>query len=414
MARRLGGGRFAQALAAVAFLIAPIYLRFGTFLNIPSLEVFFWSALAYTLILLVQKKDQRLWLLIGLIIGAGLLNKHTMLFGAFSLVLGLLLTPHRKHLLGKWIWLGAGLALLLFLPNAIWQVQHGFPTLEFVQNLNKDVMSKVSIAEFVLGQVLYLHPLSAPIWLLGLVHVFSKDGKDYRILGWMFVVVFVLLLAAKSKIYYLAPLFPLLLAPGAVRIEQLIQRYRANWLKPTVFVALTGGALVFVPIALPVFPIETLDAYVERFAPRFIQDPAELTEHFHKEFGWENQVATVAAVYHSLPSDEQVQAAILAGNYGEAAAVDFFGPAYGLPRSISGHHSYYLWGPGDASGEVVIAFGVPLETLLAIFDRVDQAATITHPYAPDFENDLPVYVCRKPRQPLKQIWPRLKRFVRIN
>jgi len=415
MAHRLGGGRWAQGLAGLSFLIAPIYLRFGTFLNIPSFEVLFWCVLATLLIVLLQRDEPRLWIWVGLVVGLGLLNKHSMLLFAFSLVLGLLLSPGRKYFRCRWLWLGGALAWAVFLPNLIWQVEHGFPTLEFVRSLNRDVMGEVSGSDFLMGQVIYMHPLLVPVWGAGLWwYLFSADGKPVRLLGWIFLVTLAVLLGVDSKVYYLAPAFPMLLAAGAVAIERWIAGMQAPWLRIAIPGLLAVGGLVFLPVALPLLPIETLDRLIPRATFGAIEDPFELTEHFHKQFGWEEQVAVVARVYHDLPAADRARAAILAGNYGEAGAIDFFGPQHGLPRPISGHHSYYLWGPGGATGEVVIALGVPRDTLEAIFARIVEVGRIHHPQALPLENDLPVYLCTQPRRSLSEAWPMLRRFVRIN
>jgi hypothetical protein len=415
MANRLGGRPFAQGLAALSFLIAPLYLRLGTFLNIPSFEVFYWALLAYLLIVLLQEDKPRLWPWIGLVAGLGLLNKHSMLLFPFALVVGLALTQARKYLTSGWLWLGGAIALVIFLPNLIWQMEHGFPTLEFVRNLNREVMSEVSAVDFLVGQVLYIHPLLVPIWLAGLWwYLFSPGGKPYRLLGWIFLVVATVLLATKSKVYYLAPAFPMLMAAGAVAIERWIQRPKGAWLRFAIPSLLVTGGLPFLPLALPILPIDTLDRLIPRVTLGVIEDPFELTEHFHKEFGWEDQVAVVAGAYHGLPEADRDRAAILAGNYGEAGAIDFFGPQHGLPEAISGHHSYYLWGPRGATGEVVIALGVPRDTLEKIFARIDEVARIHHPHALPLENDLAVYLCRKPRLSLSEAWPVLRRFTRIN
>jgi hypothetical protein len=415
MAHRLGGGRFAQGLAALAFLIAPIYLRFGTFLNIPSFEVLYWSLLAFLLIVLLQEDRPKLWLWIGLVVGLGLLNKHSMLLFGFALAAGLLLSPARKYIGSRWLWLGGAIALLIFLPNLIWQMEHGFPTLEFLRSLNRDVMGEVSAGDFLLGQVLYMHPLLVPIWGAGLGwYLFSSDGRPYRLLGWIFLVTLTVLVVANSKVYYLAPAFPMLLAAGAVATEGWLARIQARWLRAAIPGLLAVGGLVFLPVALPVLPIDTLDRLIPRATLGLIEDPFELTEHFHKEFGWENQAAVVARVYHGLPEAERKQTTILAGNYGEAGALDFFGAQYGLPEPISGHHSYYLWGPRSSTGEVVIALGVPRDTLEAIFARIEEVARIHHPQALPLEDDLAVYLCTQPRMSLSEAWPMLRRFERIN
>jgi hypothetical protein len=305
--------------------------------------------------------------------------------------------------------------LLIFLPNLTWQIANGFPTLEFLQNLNRDVMGQVSAADFAIGQVLYMHPFLLPVWLAGLWwYLFSSDGEPYRVLGWIFIVTLAVLLAAKSKVYYLAPAFPMLMAAGAVTIERWVQLQRRAWLRFLIPGLLTAGGLAFLPLALPILAIDTLDRLIPRVTLGVIEDPFELTEHFHKEFGWEEQVAVVARVYHGLPEADRTRAAILAGNYGEAGAIDFFGPQLGLPEAISGHHSYYLWGPRGSTGEVVIALGVPRESLERIFARIDEVARIHHPRALPLESNLAVYLCREPRLSLSEAWPMLRRFARIN
>jgi hypothetical protein len=415
MARRLGGGPFAQALACLSFLIAPLYLRLGTFLNIPSFEVLCWSLASYLLIVLLQEDRPRLWLWIGAIVGLGLLNKYSMLLFGAALGVGLLLTLARRYFRSRWLWLGGAIALVVFLPNLIWQVTHGFPTLEFIRNLNRDVMGRVSASDFLMGQVLYMHPLLFPVWMAGLAwYLFSADGKPHRLLGWMFIVALAVLLAAKSKVYYLAATFPMLMASGAVATEQWLTRLEKRRLRPAILSLLVLGGLVFLPLALPILPIDTLDRAIPRASFGLIEDPFELTEHFHKEFGWEEQVAAVARVVHSLPETERAGVSILAGNYGEAGAIDFFGPEHGLPKAISGHHSYYLWGPGGASGDVVISLGVPLEVLTGIFARVEEVARIYHPHALPLESDLPIFLCKQPRMSMESAWPRLRRYVRIN
>ena len=414
-AQRLGGGRFAQGLAALAFLLTPLYLRLGTFLNIPSFQVFFWSLLAFLLVVLIQRDEPRLWLAIGVVAGVGLLNKHSMGLWGAALIVGLALTPHRRFFLDKRLWLGGMIACGIFLPNLVWQVANGFPTVEFVRNLNRGVMAKVSPVEFLAGQMLYMQPFVVLICLAGLAwYLFSNDGRPYRLLGWVFLTTVVVLLVTKSKVYYLAPAYPMLMAAGGVAVERWKPHGAGRWLKPAAVALLIAGCLPFLPLALPILPLEVLDRAVPRVTLGLVDDPYELTEHFHKELGWENQAAVVGCVFQDLTEQERAKAAVLAGNYGEAGAIDLFGPQHGLPAAICGHHSYYLWGPRNATGEVVIAFGVPRETLEEVFARIRQAATIQHPQALPLENDVPVYVCTEPRLSMIEAWPKFRQFVRIN
>ena len=262
LVRRMGGGRFAQGLACAATIIAPVFLRTGNMLAIPSFEPLFWLGCSYLLVRLIQEDEHRLWLWLGLVAGAGLLNKHSMLFFGAGLLVGLLLTPLRKHLQTPWPYLGGAVAFLIFLPNLLWQISNGWPTVGFLVDLNARVMGDIAVFQFLAGQVLYLHPLNTLIWTPGLLFLFaSRTGRPYRALGWIFVVVFLLLLVAKSKIYYLAPAYPALFAAGSIAIEQWTRLTR-RWLRPTLITALVAGGVALGPVALPLLSINATDRFM--------------------------------------------------------------------------------------------------------------------------------------------------------
>ncbi|MCA1815885.1 MAG: hypothetical protein LC746_05650, partial [Acidobacteria bacterium] len=276
----------------------------------------------------------------------------------------------------------------------------------------------ISPFEFFKGQLLLTHPLTFPVWAAGLYfYLAAKQGKPFRALGWAYVVMFALMVVARAKIYYLLPVYPILFASGAVWFEdfyaRLVARARAwRWLKPaTVAVVVAGGALL-APMALPVLPVETFIRYQRRLG---LETPrteklrlAELPQHYADMFGWQEMTETVARVYHSLPPEEQPRCAVFARDFGEAGAIDFFGARYGLPKAIGKHQNYFLWGPRDYTGECVITVGEKLEDVQKSFNRVELAAVFTHPYVLPHENNLPVFVCRQPKAPLKEIWPRVK------
>jgi hypothetical protein len=336
-----------------------------------------------------------------------------MLFFGSGVCVGLLLTPERRFFRSKWIWLGGLLAFALFLPNLVWEIRYGWPTIENLRNVRQLVNAPVTPLEFLWQQTLLVLPLAAPIWLAGLYFFLrAREGKPYRLLGWAYLVVLAELLLLKGKIYYLAPAYPMLFAAGAVWIERWIAGRSWNWLKPAIVAALALGAMVAAPLALPVLSPEATAKYAKFWNVEAVRvespETGKLPQLFAEMFGWENQAATIARVYRNLPPGEQSQCAILAGNFGEAGAIDFFGPRLGLPKAISGNNNYYLWGPREYSGEVVISFGVPREDLLALFGRVEQVATLSHEYAVPDENNLPVYICRKPKMPLRVAWPKLK------
>jgi len=415
MARELGGGRFAQALAALAILISPNFLVFGTWVSMDAFDQLFWVSAAYVLILLLKRDQPRLWLLFGLFAGLGLLTKLTMLYFGFAVFAALLLTPARRHLRTRWPWLGGAVALVFLLPYLYWQVANGWPTLEFWGNYGRKV-DPASPVEFLLEQVITMQPPSAPIWLAGLCFfLFFRDGGPYRMLGFVYLILFAIFLLQNSRFYFLAPAYPMLFAAGAVVIERFARR-RLSWLKPVYIVVLVISGVVVAPITVvPMLPVETLagitgsaggDAGVEIET----REVAALPQNFADRFGWEEMTATVARVYERLPEEKKNEACVLTGNYGEAAAIGFFGDKLGLPEAISGHNSYYLWGPGSCTGETVISVGVPRERLEAVFGEIEQNDITRCRYCMPDEDNLPVYVCHDPKMPFREAWPLFKHY----
>lgn len=409
LARRLGGGRFAQSLACVAYIIAPVYLRSQNVLAIPSFEPVFWVACSYLVVRIIQDDNPKLWLCVGAIAGIGLMNKHTMAFFGVGLVVGLLLTRHRKHFLSPWLYAGGAVASLIFLPNLVWQMQNDWPTVQFIRRLNAEVMSGISLPQFVLGQLLYLHPFNAAIWLAGLVWLFRGEaGKPYRILGWIWVTVFLLLLVAKSKIYYLAPAYPAVLAAGGVALGAYAERKGRAWFRPAAIGTLTVGGIVFAPVALPILPIETTDRYIRTLSFGALDNVYEITGDLHGQFGWQTRIKRVAEIYESLPENERDNAVIFAPNYGLAGMVDYLGKDYGLPNAISGHMTYYLWGPGDGPFDTAIALDMRREDLEQVFEQVDMKPPVVLEHTNPGNREFYVAVCRKPKLPIDEIWPELR------
>lgn len=414
MARALGGARFAQWLAALAFLVMPASLAMGSFFSMNAFDLLFWIGMVLILIRMLNTGDPRLWLAFGLVAGFGVLNKISVAFLGFGLVVGLLLTRQRRLLANRWVLVGGAVAALIVLPHIVWQFAYGFPTAEFIRNATAYKITAMSPLQFLQAQVLLAGPLTVPIWLAGLGYLlFARAAERYRVLAIAYLAVLALLIVQHGKAYYLVPAYAMLLAGGAVAIERATESRR--WLRLVVGTATALGGVVVAPLAIPLLPPETYVRYTETIG---VQPPQEernaigaLPQHFADRFGWENLVATIAHVYHALPLNDQLACAILGSNYGEAAAVDFFGGRYGLPKAISGHNNYWLWGPRGATGEVVIAVGFPRKELDAAFESVEQAATIESPYAMPSETNLPVYVCRRLRVPLNDAWPKLKRFV---
>jgi hypothetical protein len=408
MARELGGGRFAQVLAALAVIAAPAYLGTDSLLTMDAFDQLWWVMAAYIVVRLLKADDPKLWLLFGLIAGVGLMTKLTMLFFVSALVIGLLLTSGRRYLAGKWLWLGLLIAFVCVLPYIGWEFANGWPTLEFWKAYAGGKTYPVTPLKFVLQQIAVVHPLLLPLWLAGLgYYLFSKEAKPHRSLGIAYVLLFVAFMFTRAKVYFLAPAYPMLFAAGALVVERFSNRPGWRWLKSACISVVTIGGILTAPLVLPVLPVET---YIRLFGGRAkLQTErlqmGQLPQYFADRFGWRNLTATVAHVYRSLPPDDQARACIFAGNYGETGAINFFGKAYGLPQAISGHNQYYLWGPGDCTGELVITVGVPLQDVEGEFDSVTVADTATCKYCMPYESMLPILICRGLKGSLQQLWP---------
>ncbi len=413
--RELNGGRFAQLLAGTAILICPIYLTMDNFLSMNSFEPLFWTVCVAIAMRMATGSSPRLWLLFGLVAGVGLLNKHSMLFFGLAIVLGLIVSSGASCLRNRWLYLGGLIAFAIFLPNLLWEIQNHFPTIENLRNVASVQNAYVPWYDFIGQQAFLVHPLGAPICLAGLWFFFAtEDGRSYRFLGWTYVFLLLQMLLLQGRIYYLAPIYLMLFAAGAVWMESQIMGRRWQWAKPAILIPLVLGGMVAAPLAMPLLPVNAAAAYARFWDVDKVRvqnyNPGLLPQFFADMFGWQHQAAVVASVYGSLTPEDRARCAILAGNYGEAGAIDYFGPSLGLPRAISGHNNYYLWGPREYTGDVVISIGMPRQELQSLFEDVQQVAIITDPYAGPDENNLPVYLCRRPREPLSRAWPKLKSY----
>jgi hypothetical protein len=415
IARELGGGRFAQALAALSVIVAPGWLAMDHTLNTNVFEPLFWGGCAWLIIRAIKTGDSRLWVWFGLIAGLGLLNKHAMLFFGFGAVLGLLLTPARKVFTQRNFWIGGVLAALIFLPHLLWQIRLGWPTLEFLQNAVKYKNATLTPWQFVASQLL-LTGSAAPVWIAGLCFYFvTGRGKPYRALGWAYLIIAFTLFFLGGKGYYLLPAYPMLLAGGGVILEQALERRAWSWAKPALVTAMLIVAAICAPLAVPLLPVETVIRYASVLGIQEVEERhkmGRLPQYFADMLGWRNMAEQVAAVYNQLSPEEKAHAAIYTENYGEAGAIDYFGPRLGLPDAISGHNNYYLWGPGKVDPQVLILIGEHSEGLAKrVFNDVRAAGRITDANAMPYESNLTIWLCRSPKIPLRQIWPKVKHYI---
>jgi hypothetical protein len=422
LTKDLGGGTFAQMLAGIATLLMPAYLLLGNTLTTTSFEPFFWTLSIYLTIRIVAAPTTsrpRLWLALAVTVALGAYAKYSIVLLVAALIAGLLLTNGRRALRTPYLVSAAALALLVLAPNFAWQATHGWPFLDVIQGdaahrpsfangLSLEYHSLASNgAAFVLEQLLYTNPLAAPVWLAGVIAPFWVAAlREFRFVAVAYIVLFVAAVVLGAKGYYIIGVYATLLAIGAVAIERVAAPLRA-----TLLGALVAVAVIAMPLSLPVLPVEGLVAYTKLLgltgrdgAPAHLIQPV-----FAEEFGWERLARDVGQVYFALPGAIRARTAIYADTYGDAGALDFFGPRYGLPPAISSQNNYYLWGTRRYDGVTLVAIGATRVDLLRRYYRsVTLARTSTEPYKWVVEGPAPIYLCRDPVAPLSEVWPHLR------
>ena len=340
-----------------------------------------------------------------------------MVLLGLAVVVATLLTPMRRHLRTRWPWIGLGIAALLVAPNLVWQVAHGWPSLEFYHNA--DVFKNVTTPpQRVLAlQVLFMNPGTLPLWAAGLVFLVANRTRSLRQLGWVGVVLLVMLMAAqKSRPDRIAGIYPLLFAAGAVWFERWTLE-RRRWLRPLLVVWLALWAVALAPIGMPLLSPERLGRYVAAvgIVPQIEAGPgktAELPQWFADRFGWESFASDVARVAARLDPDERAAAVIFAPSYGQAGALELYGRSDDLPPVYSSHNNYYLWGPPERPFSTAIVVGDSEERLSELFEEVELAAVHECDPCMRWRDEMPIWVARHPRKGLEMatIWRESKHF----
>ncbi len=395
MAREMGGRRGAQLMAAAAAI--PFCISAGTLMQYVSFDYFSWVLAAYFMVRLMRSSDPRWWIGVGGAVGLGMMSKYTMVFLAAGLVAGVILTDARRFLKSKWLWLGVSISLLIFLPNLIWQVQHHFVSIDFLRTIHaRDI--QIGLTRNFLPEQLRMMLLAFPLWAAGLCFcIFSHQGRRYRALGWMYLAPLAIYLIVKARGYYLAPAYPMLYAAGSVWGEEWIARLHAGWKRTIRTIAWTALAVDIVCVAAVALPIARVNSGWWNVAIKY-------NGHIRDEIGWPELVQTLAEIRNALPEAERARTAVLAGNYGEAGAVNLLGPQFGLPPAISGGNSFWAHGYGDPPPETLIVVGFSRGFVEGNFASCQLAAKTWNQYG--VENDETqkypeIYVCRG----LKQSWP---------
>lgn len=406
MARELGASRLGQVVATLATAIAPVAVFDAVVSQYSSFDLLWWVLIAYFLLRLLKSGEPRWWVAIGAVIGLGMLTKYSMAFYAAGISGALPLTPERRYLKSRWLWCGAALSVLIFLPNVIWQIRHEFISVHFLEYIHQRDIGEGRTSGFIPDQfLLNSNIMLTPLWLAGLYYFFAdREGKRYRLFGWLYVIPMALLLAFKGRDYYSAGLYPILFAAGSVLWGRWVHRMRplgSRVVQVATFAAIAIGGYGVGRALLPLGPISP-----GNYA---LKVNGELRE----EIGWTGLVAEIARIRDTLPSAERARVGIITGNYGETGAIDLYGPRYGLPLAISGTNTAWYRGYGDPPPQTLIVVGLSREYVDRTFRSCHLAGHNGNPYGIQNEEsaDHPdIFVCGPPQLPWPEFWKSFQSF----
>jgi hypothetical protein len=403
MARDLGGRRGAQLLAGAASM--PFCIGGGALMQYVSFDYFAWVLTAYFIVHLLKSGDPRWWLAAGASIGFGALSKYTMAFFVLAIVAGVILTDARRYLKSKWLWMGVALSIVIFLPNLIWQAQHHFVSLDFLKHIHARDVHNGKADSFLHDQ---LTNTFLPLVLAGLYfYLFTRQGKPFRMVGWMYFVTLLLFVAAKGRTYYMNPAYPMVWAAGAVWGESWLaaieQRRRARVIWIIAWAVLACGVIFTTTYYLPIAPVNS----------PWWRTASALQETYRGEIGWPELVRETARIRDSLPPEQQAHLGILTGGYGAAGAINLFGSQYRLPRAISGINSLWQHGYGDPPPQTLIVMGLKWPLADESFEGCRLAGHIRNRYGvttDDMAWNPDIYVCGPPRQGWPEFWKHFRYF----
>jgi hypothetical protein len=414
IARELGGARFAQWLAMFTILLGALFLRSASLFHPVVLDQLCWILGFLALIKIAQGSRGRWWLVLGVAGGLGLLTKFSIGFFALAALAAILLTPQRRALTTPWPYLAVMMALLVGSPSIIGQVRLDYPVVFNMRDLQGQQLQRITVSEFLMGQLLILGP-AILLAGAGLVHLLvNRSMRPYRVVGLTCLIVFLMLLLLHGKAYYVGPIYPTLIAAGAVALGRLPRRFGQAASLLVIVLVVAWGA-IGLPFGLPLVPPAQMARYAAAVGLKAATTTNRgttllLPQDYADMLGWEDQVCAVAQVYQSLPADKRARAVLVASNYGEAGALEFFGPRHGLPQHVLLPGSVLLWrpSPGD-SYDVLVTVGISPEDLGRFLRTVRLASRFDHPWMVDEERNVPICVAEEPYGNIQEVWAKRKR-----
>lgn len=413
--KQMGGNRYAIFIGCLGVFASLIHVAMSLIFSMNAIDIFLWALAVYYLLRLINTNDNKYWIILGVVLGVGLLNKISVLFLGAGLAVGIVIT-NRQWLATRWPYVAGAIALVLFLPYVYWNITHDMAHLEFIHNASSGKYSGRTRWQFVQEQIILLNPVSLLLWLTGLFALFFYEPlKKYRLLGWIFLTAFLILFINRtSKGEYLAAGYAWLFAAGGIFVEQKLTSASVRWLKYVYPVFIIAFLIFVLPMVLPVLPVEKFIAYMKATG----QEPtssenkqlAELPQFYADMFGWKEKASDVAKVFNSLSEEERKKCAIISTNYGRCGAIDFFGEPLGLPKSIGTHNNYWIWGTRDYKGEVLIILGGKMEDHEGDFESVELAGVSGCRYCMPYENNVNIFICRGLKANVEDVWSAEKHY----
>jgi hypothetical protein len=414
---RLGGGKTAIIISTIAYMLAPIFLGMNTFYSMNSFDFFFWITSDYLFLRIIKNGNPKLWIVLGIVLGLGLLNKTSVFWLGAGIFAGTIFIPLRNDLKTKYPYIAALIALLIFSPFIIWNLTHDFAHLEFMRDAASRKYSELTPISFILDQILILNPLAILIWLPGIIFFFfKKDFKQYRAVGFIWVTTFIILVAnIHSKGEYIAAAYQILFAGGAVMLERWDSAVNRGWLKYAVTVPVIIITLFLAPLARPIVPVESFKDYSAMIG---IDHPSneghqteELPQFYADMFGWEELAINISKVYLTLHEEERKNTVVYCSNYGKAGAIEYFRNKYPLPKVVCPQNSYWYWWNEAGTPTTIIIIGGEIEDHLISLKEIESAGVHKTKYALPYENNLKIFIGRGLKRTLQQIRESNKLFI---
>jgi len=399
--RELGGAAYASILSCLILSFSLLILRGFSMLQPVPFDILIWTTILYFLLRYLNTLKP-VWLIwTGVATGFGMLNKYIVVFLIFGILVGLLFTKHRKLLISRYLWISVAIAIIIFLPNLIWQYLHGFPVFIHMQELKETQLVNVDRTNILTDQLL-MFTFGSVVWIAGLMWLITnRDSKKYRFFAFVYIAVLSVFLLLRGKSYYMAGLYPFMFAAGGVAWEKILNKLTPRIILVALLLLLS---MPLVPAGVPVMKAPGLASYFEKMPKRGAEallrwedgQMHSLPQDFADMLGWDELAEIVINASDTVSDKGRIM--IYGENYGQAGALDHFGKPFNLPPAASFSDSYLLWIPDSLPRDKVLLFYINDERgddIFPMFERVDSLGSITNPYAREFGTS--VYLCISPK-----------------